>query len=222
MKKRLLLSCLTMSLLSSAFAQKNDLVSSLIEKKQFAFVASKVEQKPGTNGISANGNPANFDRLNPTTISIETSKKITTDASVASAVLTDYYRYGTDGSYFNVMNIKKNNSYVPPLSLNESIYLVQMPEKLLMVKQMYAFAGLDSVANEALDTYSAKEFKLLSKKKSDNQWLLKYRVGKGQKKKIFYLKVEEDGRAILQEEAGIDNQNVVYGKIFRTTPAENI
>ena len=222
MKSRLLIACLTLGLLNSSLAQQKDLVSDLIKSKKFAFVVTKVENKPGFRGTSAFANAANFDEINPSTASIALSKQLTTDAPVSSYDLNRYYNLSSgDGSYFTAFNIKQNEYNPTTRSTPKSIFLVQQPEELLVKETLNEF-NLYNNDSKDLNTYAAEEFKLISTKKEDNRWLLKYQVGKKKDKRTFYLEIAENGNAILQDQPTLDKTNVMYGYILRTTRQENL
>lgn len=222
MKKRFLMLCLTMGLLNSTFAQEQDLVTSLIESKQFAFVVSKVENKPGLSGSSAFADATNFLAIVPSTVDIATSKRLTTDAPVSSWQLNEYYRLASgDGSYFTAYNIKTKAYNPKTKAISSSIFLVQQPDELLLkgIEDQFNFA---SSTSEELNSYAREDFKLVSKKKKDNRWLLKYKVGKKKDTRVFYLEVAENGNAVLQDQPSLQNTTVMYGKILRTTRKETL
>ncbi|MGN7205518.1 hypothetical protein ACTHQF_14680 [Pedobacter sp. SAFR-022] len=222
MKTRFLIACLTIGLLNSTLAQEKDLISDLIKSRKFAFVVTKVENKPGFRGTSAFANSANFELINPSTASIETSKRLTTDAPVSSYFLNQYYRlaFGS-GSYFEAYNIRQNEYNPRAKEVKSSIFLVQQPDELLLkgAEDQYNFFNIGS---EELHAYTMEDYKLVSTKKKDNRWLLKYKVGKNKEKRIFYLEVAENGNAILQDQPSLDNTSVMYGNILRTSNKESI
>jgi hypothetical protein len=217
MKIRFLLACLTFGLLNNASAQQDNFISNLIDSKNFAFVVSKVEKKTGLNGSSGIAPYINIGAINPSTTSMYTSKEITTNAPVTSFVLSDYYQLAAgDGSYFNAYNIK-NKQHNPEARVSDNfIFLVQQPDKLLLTtskRPQYTGNG----SSEELKAYTPENFKLVSKKKKDNGWLLKYKVGKRKDKRVFYLEVDQNGHAVLQDQPSEHNTNIMYGNILRTS-----
>lgn len=220
MKKRYLITCLTFGLLNSVFAQQDDLVSNLIKSKQFAIVISKVENKPGLNGSSGQGPYINLDALNPSTTSMYTSKEITNDAPIDSWLLREYYQLASgNGSYFNAYNINFDESNPGTRVPASFIFLVQQPDELLLTSSGIQFYNDRS---EELSAYTTEDFKLISKKKKDNRWLLKYKVGKKKDKRIFYLEVDENGQAMLQDQPSAQSKRVMYGNILRTSQKESL
>lgn len=221
MKKRFLILCLTIGLLNSAFAQNNDLVSNLIRSKQFAFVVSRVENKAGLNGSSGLSPYVSIGAINPSTASMYTSKEITTDASVSSFVLMNYYQLAAgNGSYFNAYNIQSNEYTSVPKVPESFIFLVQQPEKLLLTTSKSPLY-IQNAISEELKAYTPENFELISKKKKDNSWLLKYKVGKKKAKRVFYLEIDNNGRAVLQDQPNEHATKVMYGNILRTSGKEN-
>lgn len=222
MKMRFLIPCLTIGLLNSAFAQQNDLVSNLIKSRQFAFVVSRVENKPGFQGTSAFADATNFSTIVPSTVDIATSKRITTDAPVSSWQLNEYYRLASgDGSYFTAYNIKAKTYNPKTRAISSSIFLVQQPDQL-MLKNIESQFHFYSISSEELNAYTSNDFKLVSKKKKNNRWLLKYKVGKNQDKRVFFLEVAENGNAVLQDQPSLSNTTVMYGNILRTSRKESL
>jgi hypothetical protein len=222
MKKRFLIPCLTFGLLNSTFAQGNDLISDLIASNQFAFVVSKIENKPGFSGTSAFGDVTNFLAIVPSTVDIATSKRLTTDAPVSSWQLNEYYRLASgDGSYFTAYNIKTKEYNPKTKAISSSIFLVQQPDELLL-KSIESQSHFYNTSSEDLNTYTKDNFKLISKKKKDNRWLLKYKVGEKKNKRVFYLEIAENGNAVLQDQPSEHTTKVMYGNILRTSRKESL
>ena len=221
MKKRLLLTCLTIGLLNSTFAQEKESISDLIKSKTFAFIVTKVENKAGILGPEFAVFP-NFDAINPSTASIETSRKLTTDAPVASYYLADYYRQAMGiGSYFDAFNIQKSTYKPKTRTINNSIILVQQPEALLL-KSANGNTDLTNIDSEELYSYSLNDYKLVSKKRKGDTWLLKYKVGQNRNSKVFYLTISENGSAVLQDQPSLRNTTFMYGKILRVSSRNDI
>lgn len=222
MKKRYLITYLTFGLLNSVFAQQDDLVSTLIKSKQFAFVVSRIENKPGLNGTSGIAPYINIGAINPSTVSMYTSKQITTDAPVSSFALSDYYQLAAgSGSYFNAYNIHSKEYNSAPKVPESFIFLVQQPKALLLTTSKSPLY-VQNVSSEELKAYTPENFKLMSKKKKDNRWLLKYKVGKKKDKRVFYLEVDDKGHAVLQDQPSEHTTKVMYGNILRTSKKESL
>lgn len=222
MKKRFLIPCFTIGLLNSAFAQQNDLVSNLIKSRQFAFVVSRVENKPGLNGSSGFGPYINLEGINPSTANMYTSKEITTDAAVDSFLLSNYYQLAAgNGSYFNAYNIQPKEYNSAPKVPESFIFLVQQPEQLLLTTSNSPLY-VQNVISEELKAYTPENFKLMSKKKKNNRWLLKYKVGKKKDKRVFYLEVDDNGQGVLQDQPSEHTKKVMYGNLLRTSKKESL
>jgi len=212
--KKILLICLLAYLAPAAAQEKIDKLSKSIEDKNFAFVVSEIKKKPGFNGSSGyNFKTANFTQQNPSTLSTQTSKMITSSSPVDNSELIRYYRLSAlDGSYFTAYNIDNSLKSTSNDTVAEAIYLIQKNNELLI-----STVKNPNSVNEIMqkDFYAMKEstYKLKHSKKNKSSQVLTYILGSGNNKSKIYLEIFSDGKATLQQEAKAETTTFLNGYI---------
>lgn len=207
--KQLLMFCL-IAYAGVAMAQKemSENIQQVLKSQKFAFLATKVEKKPGTNGSSGyNFDVPNYSNVNPSTASIQTSLSITSQDGRFPVAETDrYYRLASgDGSYFTAYNINNKISRDKKLALDGKVFLAQNESTLQLGK----------ITNKEIDyqLLTTPAFKVKSIKQKKNKTIITYKIKNGDFFKTVFLEVDQDGNAIFQDEATADSRLYVYGHI---------
>jgi hypothetical protein len=214
--KKIILVCLCFIGLQAVAQKKiNQELSKLVDIKNFVFIVSEIKKKPGFNGSSYSNMPrVNTSQLNPSTLSIEASKNLTSmvPGSSGSNRQVEYYRLSQlDGSYFTAYNIK-NPSLSTDQKLDSVVYLIQKDSQLVI-----STAKNPSSVNEIIkkDFYvlANSSYKLKANKKTKSSQILTYTLGNGASSNKIYLEIFADGKAILQNESSPESTTYLYGHI---------
>jgi hypothetical protein len=217
--KRLLTICL-LGTFTSAFAQQKLKVDNaqLLKTQSFAFVATSIEKRPGTDGSSG----YNFDMsaygtaVVASTTSIQQSLAYTSNTTGPGSAYTDkYYESAAgDGSYFTAYGIPLAKGAKKQLNLDTSaVYFNWKGSKLVLsnVENPKTLNDINSSSFAVIPSVNVKT-KLSSKKDGSSRLILKINADKDYK--IFYLNVQSDGKAVLQTPPNKHESTYIHGYIM--------
>ena len=217
--KHLLTICL-LGIFTSSYAQEKLKLANadLLKTKDFAFVATSIEKRPGTDGSSG----YNLDMTGygsavvASTTSIAQSLAYTSNTVGPGSSYTNmYYRSAEEGgSYFTAYGIPlaKGAKKEPTIDTN-AVYFNWEGDNL-MLSNLENPRSLNDINSNSFSLIQSKNIKtkLSNKKDGSAKMVLKISGTKGSK--ILYLNVQNDGKAVLQTPPNKHQSTYIHGYVI--------
>jgi len=196
-------------------------IAKLLKTQRFAFVATGIKNKPGTNGSSGYNFESNY-YSGPvaSTTSIQQSLAYTSAnvGGAGSAYSEMYYRSaGGDGSYFTAYGIPvaKGAKISEIKSIHEVMYF-QHNESNLVMSELDNPKSISDINGNLYEIIPPKNIKTKISNKKNGSAVITYKIKEKGETKTFYLNVQKDGKAILQTPSTEDVSTYIHGYIINT------
>ena len=196
-------------------------IAKLLKTQRFAFIATGIRNKPGTNGSSGYNFETNY-YSGPvaSTTSIQQSLAYTSAnvGGAGSAYSEMYYRSaGGDGSYFTAYGIPvaKGATKKEITSIKEAMYF-QHNESNFVVSELDNPKSISEINGNLYELIPSKNVKIKTSNKKDGSAIITYKFKEKGETKTFYLNVQKDGKAILQTPPTKEVSTYIHGYVLDT------
>jgi hypothetical protein len=214
--KQLITICL-LGIFTSSFAQQKLKIDNveLLKTQNFAFVATSIEKRPGTNGSSSNNFTYGLGVVASTT-SIEQSLAYTSNTTGPGSAYTDLYYASAagDGSYFTAYGIPLAKGAKKEANLDSNAVYLNWEGDNLMLSNTSNPKSLNDINSNSYTLVRSKNIKTKLSSKKDGTTKLILKIGGNEDPKTLYLNVQSDGRAVLQTPPNKDESTYIHGYII--------